>query len=89
MAQNVGYVYHIKGEYENAIKVYNESVNSGGCMNNLGYLYEYNLHDIDNAFKAYKRSAEYNDPAGTWSLAQCYYYGKGTAVNMTEFKKIP
>lgn len=87
MAQIVGYVYHIKGEYENAIKVYNESVNSGGCMNNLGYLYEYNLHDIDNAFKAYKRSAEYNNPAGTWSLAQCYYYGKGTAVNMTEFKK--
>lgn len=88
MAQNVGYIYHvIKADYQKAIEVYNQSVNSGGCMNNLGYLYEYNLHDLENAFKAYQKSAEYKDPSGTWNLAMCYYYGKGTSVNMEEFKK--
>jgi TPR repeat protein len=88
MSQNVGYIYHvITKEYDKAIEVYNSCISNGGSMNNLGFLYEYNLNDLNKAFEAYKKSAEYNDPAGIWSLAQCYYYGKGTSVNMTEFKK--
>lgn len=79
MSQNVGYIYRVMTkEYDKAIEVYNLCISNGGSMNNLGFLYEYNLNDLNKAFEAYKKSAEYNDPAGStmlllWKRYFCKY----------------
>ena len=67
----LGYAYHDKKDYENAIKFYKQALETydkinyrntlyAYALNNLGLVYE-NKKDVDNAAKFYKQSLETYD----------------------------
>ena len=73
----IGAQYYLHGEYENAIKFYEESIKHGGIVakTNLGYCYLYGrgmTPDIDKAMKLFEEASKAGDIDATYKLADIY-----------------
>ena len=73
----IGAQYYLHGDYENAIKFYEESIKHGGTVAkaNLGYCNLYGrgmTPNVDKAMKLFEEAAEAGDIDATYKLADIY-----------------